>query len=314
VTLFNQPDYKKLHDLCSLYVRLPSNQSVSNPVAQGHVGGIFQHLKDEYLKMDFVSYDMMMTTLWNIKLSPDETINNVEALQLTLSDSMKTAEYLQLFKFMTPDWFYTWLSLRALGNDNIRNDALATILPLTTNSSEPSLDFSEKPLFDALWNHLKMKQHAKRMSDMPVTKLLPATNIHEAAASTTDTNTKATSAVPAKATTKATSAKSTEQKKTYNAIYNTIITRDANLKISEQYDKYPYTATESVCSACNNRDPSKHHKPRCFIGLFCGKCFFFGHKIRHCMQQNQQESPGGKQLTYYVPAPPSSTPAASEKV
>jgi hypothetical protein len=305
-TLANTPSstttYTELRDIMSLPVKLPSGIDITEPLKTNHVGGIYQNLCDRFKTINFITFDAYMNSLLEIQPTDD-----TDKLQILISGSMHAAKITNIMEYLTVDRLFTWIALRGLSVTNVRREALKSLMVFENTQANSVSSFSDIPLLNHLWTHLKLQQQVKGMDMNPKSRLVNNSDgsqlVDAKAANITSKQTKSTSKESAKP--KFSSKKGPTEaykKETPQKIYATTVDRSLNIQRQEKKSGnwYIYTATAYSCPECNSIDHSQYHQPRCKI-YYCEVCYFFGHFARDCMQQNKQTPPTGTVHKVFTP-------------
>jgi len=285
---------------------------IKNPYVECSLTGMIQVLRNEYMKLNLVTFKSKLMEIMNTKLLRNQ-MDNPEYGMNMISQYYNAWNSQGMGKYFTPDMFWTVNFLRQYDQDcELYNECLERVLYFIHSQStelivhhgltDVGMLYPGMPIFSDLMTWLKQYYMPKIRDRQPGFGVKHYNNQRSKQSNNTNNN----------QSHQANNGQQRQQQSTlqssqwgYAAITNDIntakkaegyfnkeIKREDNLYIMipdrrnpGQPKKVYYTATKECCQACKNLSVPSEHNPRCYTKSQCVRCSWYGHNDKDCKQK-----------------------------
>lgn len=266
------------------------DKRITDPYASDNLSGLCAKLHAEYGSNSIVSFSTSLVSMLRKKASNDEILADPMTPIIFAEAYMKEWEQRGLFGMMTPDIFFSAMTLNMIPSHselyrNVTTEFLKNQKELVKNPSSDeyaNFNFIKSYVKDVYCqskemmelnsdNQPEVRGGSNRAGQRHRYSSNNSSGGHETAASVQE-NSKNTSSNSFKIISQ-------------NENIGKEITRADNRGVIIRDRKYPYTATKNPCPKCSGSNGG--HEPRCWM-YSCQKCKLFGHKAEFCVQVQRE--------------------------
>lgn len=270
------------------------DKRITDPYSSDNLSGLYAKLHDEYGSNSIVSFSSSLVGMLRKKASNDEIRADPMTPIMYAEAYMKEWEQRDLFKMMTPDIFFSAITMNMIPSNTelYRN--------VTTEFLKHQKELLKNPASDEYENFNFIKSYIKDVFCQSK-EMIESANYEKVPDSRGGNN------------------NGSNRNRNYSTNYNNSnsrggyetaasvqeipknnysprviaqsenigkeITRGDNRGIVIKDRKYPYTATRNPCPKCSGSQGG--HEPKCWM-YQCQKCKLFGHKADFCVQVQRE--------------------------
>ncbi len=282
---------------------------IKNPYVECSLTGMIQVLRNEYVKLNLVTFKSKLMDIMNSKL-PRNQMDNPEFGVTMISQHYNSWNSQGMGKYFTPDMFWTVNFLRQYDQEcEVYNECLERVLYFLHNQSNETSEhrvpdvagmlYPGMPIFSDLMTWLKeyympkIKDRNPGLGAMKQYKSKPYYNTNIQSNNNNHTKQQSSQVQSSQWGYAAITndANDINRAKKAEGYFNREVKREDNLYIlipdrknQGQMKKVLYVATKECCQMCANFNAPSEHKPRCYTKSHCIRCRWYGHHDKDCRQ------------------------------